>query len=166
MTAPLDRSNRWTVGFDVAVRVPGSKSITNRALVCAALADGTSVLEGALCGGRHRGDGRMSPMRSASAFASTCRSERIRVDGCNGELPAATAASRRPAVRDDGAVRGARRRTGHGRYEIDGGAPMRRRPMGPLIDALRSLGVSVEEHRRTRTSSVGDRQRRRRRRAR
>ena len=28
------------------VRVPGSKSIANRALVCAALADGTSVLTG------------------------------------------------------------------------------------------------------------------------
>src|SRR5688572_23587975 len=30
------------------VRPPGSKSITNRALVCAALADGSSKLEGAL----------------------------------------------------------------------------------------------------------------------
>ncbi|MDP1805226.1 MAG: hypothetical protein Q8K72_08685, partial [Acidimicrobiales bacterium] len=30
------------------VRVPGSKSITNRALVCAALAGGTSVIDGAL----------------------------------------------------------------------------------------------------------------------
>src|SRR3954468_11686476 len=33
---------------DASIAVPGSKSITNRALVCAALADGTSVLEGAL----------------------------------------------------------------------------------------------------------------------
>ena len=32
----------------VAVEVPGSKSITNRALVCAALAHGTSTLTGAL----------------------------------------------------------------------------------------------------------------------
>src|SRR5882724_7568926 len=30
------------------IRPPGSKSITNRALVCAALADGTSTLTGAL----------------------------------------------------------------------------------------------------------------------
>ena len=34
--------------FDVAVRPPGSKSITNRALICAALARGTSTLDGAL----------------------------------------------------------------------------------------------------------------------
>ncbi len=34
--------------FDVVVSLPGSKSITNRALVCAALADGTSTLTNAL----------------------------------------------------------------------------------------------------------------------
>ena len=34
--------------FDVAIRPPGSKSITNRALLLAALADGTSELRGAL----------------------------------------------------------------------------------------------------------------------
>ena len=34
--------------LDAVVTVPGSKSITNRALICAALADGTSVLSGAL----------------------------------------------------------------------------------------------------------------------
>jgi len=33
---------------DAIVRVPGSKSHTNRALVCAALADGVSVLDGVL----------------------------------------------------------------------------------------------------------------------
>ena len=33
---------------DAAVPVPGSKSLTNRALVCAALAEGTSTLTGAL----------------------------------------------------------------------------------------------------------------------
>src|SRR5690348_7943075 len=34
--------------LDVVVSLPGSKSITNRALVCAALADGTSTLTNAL----------------------------------------------------------------------------------------------------------------------
>ena len=34
--------------LDATVTVPGSKSITNRALVCAALAEGTSELHGAL----------------------------------------------------------------------------------------------------------------------
>src|SRR5690606_20599881 len=34
--------------LDATVTVPGSKSLTNRALVCAALANGTSTLDGAL----------------------------------------------------------------------------------------------------------------------
>lgn len=33
---------------DVTMRVPGSKSITNRALLCAALAEGSSTLSGLL----------------------------------------------------------------------------------------------------------------------
>ena len=35
-------------GLDVVVPVPGSKSVTNRALLLAALADGDSLLRGAL----------------------------------------------------------------------------------------------------------------------
>ena len=38
----------FTGPVDAVVRPPGSKSITNRALVTAALADGRSVLDGAL----------------------------------------------------------------------------------------------------------------------
>ena len=34
--------------IDAVVRPPGSKSITNRALVCAALAEGETLLDGAL----------------------------------------------------------------------------------------------------------------------
>ena len=34
--------------IDATITVPGSKSITNRALVCAALAEGTSTIRGAL----------------------------------------------------------------------------------------------------------------------
>ena len=34
--------------LNATVRPPGSKSITNRALICAALADGDSVLRGVL----------------------------------------------------------------------------------------------------------------------
>ncbi|MFM7130245.1 MAG: 3-phosphoshikimate 1-carboxyvinyltransferase, partial [bacterium] len=37
-----------TPGLHAKVRVPGSKSITNRALVVAALAEGNSLLTGAL----------------------------------------------------------------------------------------------------------------------
>ncbi|HEY5472301.1 MAG TPA: hypothetical protein VIK32_03815, partial [Candidatus Limnocylindrales bacterium] len=48
-----DRTSARTIhparsGLDVTLRVPGSKSITNRALLLASLASGPSVLRGAL----------------------------------------------------------------------------------------------------------------------
>ena len=42
------RSVRLRGPLDARIRPPGSKSITNRALVCAALADGRTLLRGAL----------------------------------------------------------------------------------------------------------------------
>jgi 3-phosphoshikimate 1-carboxyvinyltransferase len=131
-------------GFDAVVRVPGSKSITNRALVCAALADGRSVLEGALWADDT--EGMVGCLRSLGVDIDVDASaERMVVVGCNGVPPATEA-------RLDVLLSGTTARfvtpvasTGHGRFEIDGGPPMRRRPMGPLIDALRALGVTVEE---------------------
>jgi 3-phosphoshikimate 1-carboxyvinyltransferase len=48
MSEPARAIQPLTRPPDATVRLPGSKSITNRALVCAALADGPSVLHGAL----------------------------------------------------------------------------------------------------------------------
>jgi 3-phosphoshikimate 1-carboxyvinyltransferase len=131
-------------GFDAVVRVPGSKSITNRAIVCAALADGTSSLEGALWADDTEAMAACLQALGVDVDVDV-DSERIVVDGCGGALPAASA-------RLDVLLSGTTARfiapvvsTGHGRYEIDGGAPMRLRPMGPLIQALRALGVTVEE---------------------
>jgi 3-phosphoshikimate 1-carboxyvinyltransferase len=131
-------------GFDALVHIPGSKSITNRALVCAALADGTSVLEGALWADDT--EAMVGCLRSLGVGIDVdVSADRIVVDGCSG-IPPATEA------RLDVLLSGTTARfiapvasTAHGRFEIDGGSPMRRRPMGPLIDALRSLGVPVRE---------------------
>ena len=46
MPASTHRVEPLTAPPDAVVAVPGSKSITNRALVCAALADGASTLRG------------------------------------------------------------------------------------------------------------------------
>ena len=58
--------------------VPGSKSITNRALVCAALADGTSTLDRDAVRRRHRGHARRARRRSASRGASIAPPARSR----------------------------------------------------------------------------------------
>ena len=134
--------------------VPGSKSITNRALVCAALADGTSVIEGALCADDT--EAMVDCLRSLGVgIGVDVSSGQMTVSGCGGR------ATRGERSRSTSACPGRRRASllpvagaGHGRYELDGGEPMRRRPMGPLIDALRALGVDVDEAGRARSSAA------------
>src|SRR5262245_38226723 len=76
-----------TDAFDAVVEVPGSKSITNRALVCAALADGTSVLEGALWADDT--EAMVGCLRSLGIDIDVdVSSHRITVGGCGGDLPA------------------------------------------------------------------------------
>ena len=35
---------------------------------------------------------------------------------------------------------------GHGAYRIDGGRPLRARPMGPVLDGVAALGATVDPH--------------------
>ena len=127
---------------DAAVTVPGSKSITNRALVRAALADGTSVLEGALWADDT--EAMVSCLRELGIAIDVDR-DRIVVHGRGGTIPAPDATLN---VRLSGTTArfilplAAR---GRGRYAVDAEPPMRRRPMRPTFDALRSLGVTVDE---------------------
>jgi 3-phosphoshikimate 1-carboxyvinyltransferase len=139
-------------GLDVVVRVPGSKSVTNRALLFAALADGESTLDGALVAD------------DTLAFADGLRSlgfevaweaaggddaggnaaGRLRVRGATGRIPATEAsvwcADAGTAARFLLAACAA----GHGRYAFDASAQLRRRPMGLLLEALRAQGAAVE----------------------
>jgi len=112
---------------DAVVTVPGSKSLTNRALVCAALVDGTSVLEGALWADDIEA---MVDCLRALGIAIEVSGDRITVHGRSGT----TARFIVPV-----AARGT------GRYQIDAAPPMRRRPMAPTFAALRSLGVRIDE---------------------
>jgi 3-phosphoshikimate 1-carboxyvinyltransferase len=127
---------------DATIQLPGSKSITNRALVCAALAPGASVLRGAL--DADDTDAMIGCLR-ALGIEIEVDGPTITVHGHGGEIPVDRA-------KLDARLSGTTARfiaplaaRGHGRYELDAAAPMRRRPMGPTFDALRSLGVAVEE---------------------
>jgi 3-phosphoshikimate 1-carboxyvinyltransferase len=123
-------------------RIPGSKSITNRALVIAALADGESELTGALAS-----DDTIYMAEAWRALGLQVEhdraAERFWLRGGNGTFPATEAeifvgnsgTSMRFLV--------AALTLGHGRYRIDGVPRMRQRPIGPLLDALRGLGATV-----------------------
>lgn len=124
-------------------RVPGSKSITNRALVLAALADGPTTLTDALFADDTQ---RMMDCLRALGFS-------VETDEAQGEIAVFGRGGAIPAVRGDLFVgnSGTTARfitpvtaLGHGEYTIDGVARMRERPMGDLIRALRQLGVDAE----------------------
>lgn len=123
--------------------VPGSKSITNRALVLAALADGQTTLTNALFADD---TARMMDCLRALGFAANAdeAAQTITVGGQGGKIPAVRADL---FVGNSGTT--ARFITplcalGRGEFVIDGVSRMRERPMGDLIRSLRELGANVE----------------------
>lgn len=127
---------------DVTVRVPGSKSLTNRALVCAAMAEGTSVLEGAL---RADDTEAMIHVFTTLGIKVVASGTTITVEGAGGAVPSGPAEL-------DARLSGTTSRflapllaSGTGPYRLDGAPPLRARPMGPLVEGLRSLGCEIAE---------------------
>jgi 3-phosphoshikimate 1-carboxyvinyltransferase len=124
------------------VRPPGSKSITNRALVCAALADGYSKLAGALDSEDTRVmiDGLRSLGVGIEAMDG---GKTLIVEGAGGVVPALEAnlfcANSGTTIRFLTALA----TLGHGAYRLDGVERMRERPIGDLLDALNQLGADV-----------------------
>lgn len=124
--------------------VPGSKSITNRALALAALADGSTILSNALFADD---TARMMDCLRALGFYvdDEPEQEQISIQGQGGLIPANRAAAL--FVGNSGTT--ARFVTplaalGHGTFILDGVARMRERPIGDLLDALQALGVHAE----------------------
>ena len=137
---PITPTSRPVVG---TAWVPGSKSITNRALALAALSDGTTRLTGALFADD---TARMMDCLRALGFVveADATREAITVAGQGGRIPNDRAEL---FVGNSGTT--ARFVTpllalGRGEYIVDGVARMRERPMGDLLRALRQLDVDVE----------------------
>lgn len=131
----------WTRPCRGSVRVPGSKSLTNRALILAALSDRTVRLEGALFS------------RDSALLVSSLRAlgfdieenpalREVTVRGGGGCIPNETA-----ELFVGNAGTAARFLTAFvclhpsGSYVFDGDPEMRERPMGGLIKALEALGA-------------------------
>ena len=124
------------------IRVPGSKSLTNRALVLAALSGGTSLLEGAL-----RSDDTDGLLRALGALGvdASAEGDRIRVAGCAGRVP--NARETRVDLGDGGTPTRfmlAVATLATGPVVVDGSPRMRERPIADGVDLLRRLGVHAE----------------------
>jgi 3-phosphoshikimate 1-carboxyvinyltransferase len=126
--------------LQATIRPPGSKSITNRALICAALAEGHSQLFGALDSEDTRV---MLELWQQLGLSVSALPDRLEIAGCGGQVPRRQAAlhcgNSGTTMRFAAAALAA---TG-GQYVLDGVARMRQRPIADLVAALQQLGASV-----------------------
>jgi len=136
-----------------AIGLPGSKSITNRALLLAAMASGQSTIEAAQLSDDTNA---MTEALRALGFRVEVdeAAHRISVHGLGGAIPASSA-----ELFVDGAGTAMRfivgfLTLGQGRYRVDGNQRMRQRPIGPLLDAMQQLGASVYAERDNRCPPV------------
>jgi 3-phosphoshikimate 1-carboxyvinyltransferase len=131
--------------LDTSITLPGSKSITNRALILAALAKGETRLEGAL----FSRDTRIM-LAALEQLGFQCASDQaaqtITVRGGAGSIPSQSA-----NIHVGNAGTAARFLTAFlalqagGSYRLDGDPAMRERPMSGLLDALQALGAAEFE---------------------
>ena len=126
--------------LDAVVEVPGSKSVANRALICAALAEGETVLRGVPDGDDT--EAMLDCLRALGLEAERADTD-VRIDGGLPKfkrgpitLPARLAGTTSRFVTALAAL-------GPGPYTVDGHPPLRQRPMAPLHDALAAMGVTV-----------------------
>jgi 3-phosphoshikimate 1-carboxyvinyltransferase len=123
------------------VTIPGSKSLTNRALVLAALAtaDGTSTVSGAL------------RSRDTDLMIGALQTLGVAVDGAGSELTISGAIAPQPGARVDCGLAGTVLRfvppvaaLSTETVLFDGDEQARARPIAPLLDALGGLGVDID----------------------
>lgn len=139
------KENDTSLSSPLTIRVPGSKSITNRAMLLALLADGTSQLQGALFSDDSRHFLQcVSDMGFPVHFDEDACA--IQITGFGGQIPQKESSlyvgSAGTAARFLTALLG----IAPGTYHMDASAQMRKRPMAPLLSSLRELGAEITFH--------------------
>ena len=132
------------------LRPPGSRSLTNRALIVAALADGTSdlasvglSLDTLIC---------TEALRTLGIAVAVDKARRsMHITGCAGRVPPGIALAKPGFKEINTGDSGTATRfmtaflaAGRGRYRIDGSPRMRERPIQDLLAGLAALGIKAE----------------------
>ena len=127
--------------IDASIKVPGSKSLTQRALIAAALAEGTSTLIGPLAS--EDTSYTLSALREMGLVIDDRDPDQWHVRGSGGVV-------REPARDIVLGNNGTATRfltsvaaLGHGKFRITGDQRMSERPIAPLMEALQGWGVHV-----------------------
>jgi 3-phosphoshikimate 1-carboxyvinyltransferase len=122
------------------VRLPGSKSISNRVLLLSALAEGHTVVRGLL----DADDTRVMRAALATLGVRISGDDGLTVTGVGGPFPVKDAelflGNAGTAFRPLTAVLA----LGGGRYRLAGAPRMHERPIGDLVDALRRIGARID----------------------
>jgi 3-phosphoshikimate 1-carboxyvinyltransferase len=129
------------------VRLPGSKSISNRVLLLAGLAEGTTVVHDLL-----QSDDTavmLDALRALGCGVDADGARTVRITGLGGRLAVAQAdlflGNAGTAMRPLTAALALLAATQGGRFRLSGIARMHERPIGDLVDALRALGCAVDD---------------------
>ncbi len=127
---------------DITVTVPGSKSITNRALILAALSNKKCMLKGVLFSDDSRA---VLECLTVLGFAMEVNeSEKtVTIQGCSGQIP-----NRKVTINVRSAGTAARFLTvmlalAGGEYTLQASEQMKKRPMEPLLSILRGAGAEI-----------------------
>ncbi len=127
------------------VTLPGSKSISNRVLLLAALSDGETTLHDLLDSDDTRV--MLAALETLGCSVSRLGDQRVKVRGLGGGLPVRDAqlflGNAGTAMRPLTAALALLASTHGGTFELSGIPRMHERPIGDLVDALRQLGCPV-----------------------
>jgi 3-phosphoshikimate 1-carboxyvinyltransferase len=134
-------------GASGTVRLPGSKSISNRVLLLAALAEGRTLVHEPL----QSDDTRvmLDALRTLGCTVQPAERGALHIDGLGGRLRVHEAAlflgNAGTAMRPLAAVLALLAATQGGRFDLSGVPRMHERPIGDLVDALRALGCDITD---------------------
>jgi 3-phosphoshikimate 1-carboxyvinyltransferase len=131
---------KLTKPLDICVTVPGSKSVTNRALLMAALSDGKCVLDGVLFSddSRHFMDSLISLGFDVTYSEEKCQAV---VVGTSGDIPVKNGGIDVGSAGTAARFLTAMLAMSDGEYVINASQQMQKRPMKPLFEALSSMGA-------------------------
>lgn len=124
------------------IQPPGSKSITNRALIIAALAEGESLLRGTLAS--EDTHVMLESLRRLGISWTSSGDHEITIQGCGGNIPVDQAElwleNSGTSIRFLTALCA----LGHGSYRLDGNQRMRERPIQDLVTGLKQLQIGIQ----------------------
>ncbi|MBI2333670.1 MAG: 3-phosphoshikimate 1-carboxyvinyltransferase, partial [Chloroflexi bacterium] len=129
--------------LNATVRVPGSKSLTNRALLIASLANGTTHLTNALFSDDSRYFAKALQTLGFDVQLDEVNHS-MTVTGRGGKIPAKKAELFIGNAGTAARFLSAFLTLGNGEYILDGESRMRERPIGDLVEALAQLGANIQ----------------------